>query len=176
MNNDLEVHCPKCGKLFKNETSLFKHIEDEHISDKQHLNELVLEIDARYIGGYSQFTRHAAGTLSLYSDPQNKIAFHSDKFVFEIPINKVKRAIPKDNVLTLEFMDDKGNLETAFFDSSCYFNDFADELLNLRIDCTKAGLDQKTANKPVVKVRCSYCKFTYDKLLDKCPHCGAMNP
>jgi len=27
----------------------------------------------------------------------------------------------------------------------------------------------------VVKMRCSYCRHSYDETLDKCPHCGARN-
>ena len=25
----------------------------------------------------------------------------------------------------------------------------------------------------IIKIRCSYCKNTYNEILDKCPHCGA---
>ncbi len=176
MKDDLDVHCPKCKKLFKNEGDLLKHLDEEHVSDKDHFNELILEIDARYIGGCSNFGHYASGNLSLYSYPQNKIVFNSVKLGLEIPINEIKSIIPKDNLLTIEFRDEKGNIETAFFDSSSYFTDFATEFINLKIDIGKTTIAQKTAKEPIVKIRCSYCKYTYDKKLDKCPHCGAMTP
>jgi uncharacterized C2H2 Zn-finger protein len=175
MKNDLEVHCPKCEKMFKNESDLFTHLDAEHVSDKQHFKELILEIDARYVGGCSIFAHYAFGNLSLYSYPQNKIVFNSAKFVLEIPIDKIKSVIAKGNLLTIEFRDAKGNSETAFFDGSSYFTDFANEFINLRMDNGRITRTQ-SAKEPIVKVRCSYCKYTYSKKLDKCPHCGAMSP
>jgi hypothetical protein len=174
MKDDLEVNCPKCEKMFKNEDNLFKHLDEEHVSDKQHFNELILEIDVRYVGGCSVFSHNVSGNLSLYSFPQNKIIFNSTKFELEIPIDKIKSLIPNDNLLTIEFRDKKGNLETALFDGSSYFSDFTNEFINLKINNDKITITQ-TAKEPIVKVRCSYCKYTYDKNLDKCPHCGAMN-
>ena len=178
MKDELEVQCPKCGKLFKGKDKMFEHLDCEHVSDKEHFKELILEIDARYLGGYSMFTNQINGNLSLYSNPQNKVVFVSTKFRLEIPISKIRSAIPKDNILVMEFEDDEGTNETLFFNRSPYLTEFANELLNLRV-VTEAGEKAITKGKTketIFKVRCHYCTYTYDKKLDKCPHCGAMKP
>ncbi len=173
--------CPKCGKLFKGEDQMLSHLDAEHVSDKAHVKELVLEIDARYIGGHPKSEHQVNGSLSLYSHPQNTVAFKSAKFSFEIPIGKIKRAMApagkeRDNILAMEFDDAQGASQTVFFDHSRYMTDFANELFNLKV--SKKTKEKPDAQAPgeVIKVRCPYCQFTYDKTLDKCPHCGARNP
>jgi hypothetical protein len=178
MNNELEVFCPKYGKLFKGRDRMLEHLEKEHVSDKEHVKELILEIDVRFLGDYSTFTNQVNSILSLYSSPQNKVVFKSTKLGFEIPISKIMSSILKDNVLIMEFEDELGVNQTVFFDHSDYLTEFANELLNLRI--VKGASEKATTHgkikEEIIKIRCPYCKFTYDKKLDKCPHCGAMNP
>jgi uncharacterized C2H2 Zn-finger protein len=178
MKDELEVHCPKCGKLFKGRDSMFEHLDGEHVSDKEHFKELILEIDARYLGDHSSFTDQINGSLSLYSNPQNKVVFKSAKFRFEIPISKIISAIPKDNIFVMEFEDEVGANQTVFFDHSNFLTQFANELINLRIveEASEKATTKGNIKEIVIKMRCPYCKYTYDKKLDKCPHCGAMNP
>ncbi len=178
MKDNLEVYCPKCGKLFTEEDKMLEHLDREHVSDKEHLKELILEIDARYLGGHSAFTRQINGNLSLYSHPQNKVVFKSAKFSFEVPISKIKRAIAptEKESFVMEFKDEQGTSQTVFFDHSSYMTDFANELFNLRVDVKTKEKAVTQETKAAVKVRCPYCRFTYDKKLDSCPRCGAMNP
>ena len=96
---------------------------------------------------------------------------------YKFPINKIKRAVTKSAVIGVEFEDTDGVVQTVAFGYSKYLTEFGDELVNLRIGQETNGKSamQEPATE-AVKVRCPYCKFTYDKTLDKCPHCGAMNP
>jgi hypothetical protein len=177
MKNGLQVNCPKCGKLFAGGDKMLAHFDSEHVSDKEHIKELILEIDARYLGDHPKYPNQTNGNLSLYSHPENKIVFKSNIFTFEIPIIKIKRAVTKSKVIGVEFEDTDGVVQTVAFGYSNYLVDFGNELVNLRIgqEANTKAATQKTASE-MVKVRCPYCKFTYDKELDKCPHCGAMNP
>jgi len=165
---------------------MLEHLDREHVSDREHAKELVLEIDARYLGGYPAFNQPVEGSLSLYSLPQSKVVFNSVKSAFEIPIGKIRRAIassekggagPEDQVFEIDFEDPSGSDLTVAFDHSDHLSDFANELLNLRVNMKsrEETFMPKTA-KGSRKLRCPYCKFTYSKKLDKCPHCGAMHP
>jgi ssDNA-binding Zn-finger/Zn-ribbon topoisomerase 1 len=181
MKDELEVYCPKCGRLFKGRDRMLEHLDKEHVSDKVHVKELILEIDARYLGGHPAFNHKIYGSLSLYSYPQNKVVFKSAKFAFEIPISKIRSAIApteKDRSFVIEFEDELGANQTVVFNRSDYMTDFANELLNLRVSMktSEKAITQEITKEAIIKVRCPYCKFTYDKKLDKCPHCGAMNP
>jgi ssDNA-binding Zn-finger/Zn-ribbon topoisomerase 1 len=177
MKKGLEVQCPECGKQFIGEEKMLEHLDSEHVSDKEHIKELIIEIDAKYLGGHSEHPNQKNGTLSLYSPPENKIVFKSETFTLQIPINKIKRAVTKSAVIGVEFEEADGVVQTVAFGFSKYLTEFGNELVNLRIgqDPNEKSATQELA-KEAVKVRCPYCKFTYDKTLDKCPHCGAMNP
>ena len=114
MKDELEVYCPKCGVQFKGEGRMFEHLDREHRADKEHFKQLIIEIDVRYLGGHSVFTDQISGSLSLYSNHYNMVVFKSTKFKFEIPIGKIRSAVPKDNVLVMEFKDDLGANQTIF--------------------------------------------------------------
>jgi hypothetical protein len=154
MKDDLEVYCPECGRLFKGEKKMLKHLDKQHVSNKEHCTELIIEVDARYLGGHSAFTHQTDGYLYLYSDPQNKVVFESDEFTFEIPISKIKSAKvatekevdamrfllvgifalgwQKENKMFLiQFEDELEKMQTVVFDHSDYMTDFANELFNL---------------------------------------------
>jgi ssDNA-binding Zn-finger/Zn-ribbon topoisomerase 1 len=177
MKNGLEVQCPECGKRFIGEDKMLEHLDSEHVSDKEHFKELIIEIDVKYLGNYSEHPNQKKGILSLYAPPENKIVFKSDTFTFEIPLNKIKRAVTKSAVIGVEFEDSDGIVQTVAFGFSKYLTEFGNELVNLRIgqETNEKSATQEPA-KEIVKLRCPYCKFTYEKTLDKCPHCGAMNP
>ena len=175
------MYCPKCGRLFKSEEKMLEHLNKEHVSDKIHIKQLIIEIDARYLGGHPAFPCVTRGNLSLYSYPQNKIVFKSDMFTFEIPVGKIRSAVApteKDKIFIMEFEDESGAIQTVVFDNSDYMTEFANELLNLRVSmkASEEAATMENMSDTVIKVRCPYCKFTHDKRLDKCPHCGAMNP
>lgn len=169
MKNGLEVYCPKCGKLFKGEDRMFQHLEKEHISDKEHVKELILEIDARYLSGHPLFTHQINGNLSLYSHPQNKVVFRSAEFILEIPVSKIKRALAptgitsKDNIFVIEFDDGLEKTQTVLFDHSDYLTDFANELFNLRV-CLKAK--EEPVTKRLLRLQ-RYVVITANSLMIK---------
>ena len=183
MKNGLEVRCPECGRLFSGEESMLEHLDREHVSDKEHLKELVIEVDAKYLGDLPAYQQPVNGSLGLYGHPQDKVVFKSVTLAFEIPVGKIKRAVAptqkarEPTEVVIEFEDEAGADETVVFANSGYMADFASELLNLRLrlkGAKEAGGSRAEGGRP--KLRCPYCKFTYDEELDKCPHCGAMHP
>ncbi|MGA2386166.1 MAG: SHOCT domain-containing protein [Candidatus Bathyarchaeia archaeon] len=151
MTDDLEIYCPECGKLFKGEKNMLKHVDQEHVLQKKHAKELVLEVVCRYLGGHPAFTTQADGVLSLYSHPVDKVVFQSDYFGFEIPIvavNKVKVAEGSEidamrvllvgvlalawqrvnKIFYIEFQDSVNQPQTVVFDHSNSMDEFAESL------------------------------------------------
>jgi uncharacterized C2H2 Zn-finger protein len=152
MVDDLEVYCPDCGKLFKGQNRMLRHVETDHVGKKKHAKEVMIELDARYLGGHPSFTHPTNGLLSLYSHPLDKVIFESDDFIFEIPtyaINRVKVAEGKEidamrvllvglvaglvwqkknKIFYIEFQDELHQTHTAVFDHSDAIDEFADKL------------------------------------------------
>jgi uncharacterized C2H2 Zn-finger protein len=73
--DDLEVYCPECGKLFKGEGKMLRHIEKDHVSKKKDGKVIILSLDARYLGGHSSFPNETNGNLSLCGEPISKVTF-----------------------------------------------------------------------------------------------------
>ena len=152
MVDDLEVYCPDCGKLFKGQNKMLRHVETDHVGKKKHAKEVILELDARYLGGHPSCTHQTNGLLSLYSRPLDKVVFESDDFIFEIPtctINRVKVAEGKEidftrvllvgliaglvwqkenKIFYIEFQDEFHQTQTVVFDHSESIDEFADKL------------------------------------------------
>jgi uncharacterized C2H2 Zn-finger protein len=172
MKDDLEVYCPECNKLFRGEQKMLSHIERDHVSKKKHSKELMLELDARYLGGHSSFTHQTNGILSLYSHPLSKVVFESDDVTFEIPsyvINRVKVAEGKEidairvllvglvaglvwqkenKIFYIEFQDKFLQMQTVVFDHSDSMDEFADALKELMLTTREVKENEKLAQHP----------------------------
>lgn len=177
LKDDLEVYCPDCGKLFRGQNKMLRHVERDHVGKKKHAKEIMLELDARYLGGYPSFTSQTNGLLSLYSRPVNKVIFESDNFMFEIPIcmiNRVKVVEGKEfdamrallfgivaaavwqktnKIFFIEFLDEHKDKQTVIFDQSDSMDKFAEELKGIMLTDREVKGNYKLAQNPLPRDR-----------------------
>jgi uncharacterized C2H2 Zn-finger protein len=182
MVDDLEVYCPDCGKLFKGQNKMLRHVETDHVGKKEHAKEVVLELDARYLGGHLSFAHQTNGLLSLYSHPLNKVVFESDDFMFEIPVYSIVetkiaegkeidglRAImlglvspvvgaaslmwrKTNKVFYIQFQDETTQEQTVIFDHSDSMDEFANQLKEIISTNGEVKGYDKLAQSPILKV------------------------
>jgi uncharacterized C2H2 Zn-finger protein len=172
--DDLEVYCPECGRLFKGQGKMIRHLEKDHLAKRENSKELVLALDSRYLGGHPSFTGQSDGVLSLYKSPVNKVVFQADDFTFDVPITRITeikvaegkeidamRALllglasplvgaasliwqKKNKIFYIQFQDQLNKKQTVVFDHSDSMDEFAQEVKS-RLPEIKETNIQKTS-------------------------------
>ena len=162
--NEIEVYCPECKKLFSSEKEMLEHHNQEHekIDEKNETDSFdveVWEFPSKYLGGHVSYGEESNGILLLYSDPKNKIVFESSETTFEIPFSKIKnvkivsekelKALrifmvgllafawkKKHKLFLISYEDELGDIQTLIFDPD-WIEDLSSTLYQLRLKVKK---------------------------------------
>ena len=198
----LEVKCPECGRLFKSEEQMIEHLESKHEMSTKENPILGFEAtylgghpaNAGLAYGYLYIFSGQNNRIVFESEnltfeiPISRIK--NVKAATEKEVSTMRVLLvgilalgwQKENKMYLiQFEDELGEMETVIFEHSGAMTEFGKELYNLRLKMKSSNFDEKNystitkeiVKEVIIKVRCPYCKFTYDEAFDKCPHCGA---